>query len=385
MIEPHGGELVDRVVPDTHAENLQQTVKDGPHIHLDGSRYQEVINIATGRFSPITGFLSRNDFLKVVHDMTLEDGAVWPLPVILDVDAETATELSPSETAGLLAPDGELIGTIDIAEIYKYNGEETAKNVFGTTDRDHPGVANLYDRDDFLVGGPIKLFAEHRYNDHDLLPKESRVLFDHWNWETVVGFQTRNAPHRAHEYIQKSALEHTDGLLVQPKLGNKKEGDYQDDVILGAYEQLMEYYYTDQSIALSVFPSQMRYAGPREAVFDAIVRKNQGCSHFVIGHDHAGVGDYYEGLDAHRIFDEIADIGIQPLFYSYVFFCTHCDNMTSEKLCPHGERKHIYPRGSKIRRAIRNGDGESLSKKIIRPEVRTYVMSNDNPFVGENA
>lgn len=385
MIEPHGGELVDRVVSDAHTESLRRDVEDGPHIRLDGSRYQEIINIATGRFSPITGFLARNDFLKVVHDLTLEDGTVWPLPVILDVDAETATELSPSENAGLLDSDGELIGVIDITEIYKYNKGETAKNVFGTTDREHPGVANLYDRDDFLVGGPIKLFEEHRYNDHDLLPKESRVLFDHWDWETVVGFQTRNAPHRAHEYIQKSALEHTDGLLVQPKLGDKKEGDYQDDVILGAYEQLMEHYYTDRSVALSVFPSQMRYAGPREAVFDAIVRKNQGCTHFVIGHDHAGVGDYYDGLDAHRIFDEISDIGIRPLFYSYVFFCTHCDNMTSEKLCPHSEEKHIYPRGSKIRRLIRKGDDEGLSKKIIRPEVKEYIMTNDTPFVGENA
>lgn len=385
MIEPHGGELVDRVVSDAHTESLRRDVEDGPHIHLDSNRYQEVINIATGRFSPLTGFLARNDFLKVVNDLTLEDGTVWPLPVILDVDAETATDLSPSEKAGLLDPDGDLIGVIDLAEIYKFNKDETAENVFGTADRDHPGVANLYHRDEFLVGGPIKLFANHRYNDHDLHPKESRVLFDHWGWETVVGFQTRNAPHRAHEYIQKSALEHTDGLLVQPKLGDKKEGDYRDDVILGAYEQLKEHYYTERSIALSVFPSQMRYAGPREAVFDAIVRKNQGCTHFVIGHDHAGVGDYYDGLDAHVIFDEIADIGIQPLFYGYVFFCWRCDNMTSEKLCPHDEEEHVYPRGSKIRRAIRDGNAESLSEKIIRPEVKEHIMSHDAPFVGEEA
>jgi sulfate adenylyltransferase len=147
----------------------------------------------------------------------------------------------------------------------------------------------------------------------------------------------------------------------------------------------MEHYYTDRSVALSVFPSQMRYAGPREAVFDAIVRKNQGCSHFVIGHDHAGVGDYYDGLDAHRIFDEIADIGIQPLFYGYVYFCRHCDNMTSEKLCPHGEDEHVYPRGSKIRRAIRDGDGDDLSIKIIRPEVKEFIMDSEEPFVGEDA
>jgi len=385
MIEPHGGELVDRVVSETHADTLREDVADGSRIRLGPSRYQEVINVATGRFSPLSGFLARNDFLKVVHDMTLEDGTVWPLPVVLDVDAAAATDLSPAEKAGLESPTGDLIGAIEIAEVYKYNEEETAASVFGTTDRDHPGVANLYDRDEFLVGGPIKLFEEHRYNDHDLLPKESRVLFDHWDWETVVGFQTRNAPHRAHEYIQKSALEHTDGLLVQPKLGDKKAGDYIDDVILGAYERLMEHYYTERSVALSVFPSQMRYAGPREAVFDAIVRKNQGCSHFVIGHDHAGVGDYYDGLDAHRIFDEIADIGIQPLFYGYVFFCRHCDNMTSEKLCPHGEDEHVYPRGSKIRRAIRDGDGDDLSIKIIRPEVKEFIMDSDEPFVEADA
>lgn len=383
MIEPHGGSLVDRVVTESHAENLREAVEDGPHIQLDDKRYQEAINIATGRFSPVKGFLGQNDFLKVVQDMTLEDGTVWPIPIILDVDAEKANDLSPSEKAGLLDPEGDLIGTIDVTEIYRFNKEDTAAGVFGTTETEHPGVANLYALDEFLVGGELKLFEEYRYNDHDLLPKESRVLFDNWGWETVVGFQTRNAPHRAHEYIQKSALEHTDGILVQPKLGDKKEGDYRDEVILGAYERLIENYYTDKVIALSVFPSQMRYAGPREALYDAIVRKNQGCTHFVVGHDHAGVGDYYDGLDAHRIFDEVSNIGIQPLFYTYVFYCTHCDNMTSEKICPHGDDERIYPRGSKIRRFLRAGNEEGLSKKIIRPELKEYLLNTDDPFIGD--
>jgi sulfate adenylyltransferase len=379
MIEPHGGDLVDRVLDDHRAKRIADEVADVPGIELDRSQYQDAINIATGRFSPLTGFLTQNDFLKVVHDMMLEDGTVWPLPIVLDVDAGKAGELTPSKRAGLYGPDGELVGAIDIDEIYKYNTKKTAKQVFGTTDTDHPGVANYAARNDFLVGGDILLFDSHRYNEHDLYPVESRVLFEKWGWDTVVGFQTRNAPHRAHEYIQKSALEHVDGLFIQPKLGEKKIGDYRDEVIYGAYRRLIDNYYRTKSVVLSVFPSKMRYAGPREAVFDALVRKNHGCSHFVIGHDHAGVKDFYDGFDAHGIFDDIGDIGVSPLFYGYAFYCTRCDGMTSEKLCPHGDDDHVLPRGSKIRRLIR--EGKDPSEKIIRPEVKEFVMGRETPFV----
>jgi sulfate adenylyltransferase len=382
MIEPHGGYLVDRVVEEKHAESVKESLSDRPSIRLDYGSYQDAINISSGRYSPLTGFLSRNDLLKVANDMTLEDGTVWPLPITLDIDSDLASELEPDRKAGLESPEGELIGFIDVDEVYRQNKEEIAQSIFGTEDRSHPGVESYLEMEDFLVGGSIKLFDEHRYNQRDLLPQESRVLFESKGWDTVVGFQTRNAPHRAHEYIQKSALEHVDGILIQPKLGDKKEGDYRDEVIIGGYDRLINDYYPDDLAVLSVFPSVMRYAGPREAVFDSIIRKNQGCTHFVIGRDHAGVGDFYGGFDAHHIFDEISDIGVEPLFFNYSFYCEMCDGMTSEKVCPHGDDSRIYPSGSKIREMIRSD--EEPSEKIMRPEVANFIIETDEPFVGGN-
>ncbi len=381
MIEPHGGDLVDRVANPSHTDRLRTNLNEAPTIRLDRAQLQDVINIANGRFSPLTGFMSRNDFRKVVHDMTLEDGTRWSLPITLDVDAEKAGALTPGEMVGLESPDGTLVAALDINDVYKYNHEETAEMIYGTTDRQHPGVRNHLEAGDFLIGGDVRAFDEFRYNDHDLLPKETRVLFNDLGWETVVGFQTRNAPHRAHEYIQKSALEHTDGLLIQPKLGYKKPGDYEDDVILQAYRRLVEHYYVDDSAVLSAFPSQMRYAGPREAIFDAIVRKNQGCTHFVVGRDHAGVKDYYDGFDAHRIFDDINDIGIEPLFYSYSFYCRECDGMVSEKICPHATDQQVHPSGTRIRELIESG--EKPSEKMMRPEVSDYLLESESPFVGQ--
>lgn len=383
MIEPHGGTLVDRVVSDPYAEQLRDDLASEPKIDLTVSQYQDLVNIATGRFSPIEGFLTRNDFLKVVHDMTLEDGTIWPLPITLDVSAGFVASLIPGNKAGLREPNGQLVGAIEIEEVYKHNATETVEHIFGTTDQSHPGVDRYMTQEDFFIGGPVYLFEQHRYNGRDLLPRESRVLFDHRDWETVAGFQTRNAPHRAHEYIQKSALEPVDGLLIQPKLGDKKEHDYRDKTILGAYETLIEQYYNAEVVALSVFPSKMRYAGPREAVFDALVRKNQGCSHFVVGRDHAGVGDYYGEFDAQRIFDQIGDTGIEPVFYDYSFYCYTCDGMTSENICPHNKSEQVHPSGSKIRSLIQSD--ETPSEKMMRPEVASYIMDQEKPFVTATA
>lgn len=380
MIEPHGGHLVNRLAdPDNHSEWIDEGAEASPSIHLDNRLFQDVLNIATGRFSPLQGFMNRDDFLKVAEDMTLEDGTVWPLPIVLDVDSEKAAALSPGKRVALYDPNGELIGFLSVDEVYKYNKEETARQVFGTDDRDHPGVGNFCRQEDFLVGGTVTVFEGFRYNSHDLRPAESRVLFREYGWDTVVGFQTRNAPHRGHEYIQKTALEQTDGMLVQPKLGEKKAGDYQDDVIIGGYEELIEHYYPDNQVVLSVFPSRMRYAGPREAVFDAIVRKNQGCTHFIIGRDHAGVGDYYDGTASHTIFEQIGDIGIEPMLFYHAFYCNSCDGMCSRKICPHGDGERVYPSGTIIREQIQNG--ESTSQKMIRPEVASYIKDADDSFV----
>ena len=379
MIEPHGGHLVDRTVDRRNYEEWLEGADGRPTIALDGQQFQDVLNVSNGRYSPLEGFMNRDDFLKVVNDMTLEDGTVWPLPVVLPVDAATAAELSPGERVPLESPEGSIVGFLDVEEVYKFNARETARSVFGVDDPDHPGVANYLALEDFLVGGPVSVFGEVRYNDHDLQPVESRVLFRQFGWDTVVGFQTRNAPHRGHEYIQKIALEQVDGLLIQPKLGEKKVGDYRDDVILATYERLVEGYYPDGEVCLSVFPSRMRYAGPREAVFDALVRKNQGCTHFIIGRDHAGVGDYYDPVAAHDVFAEIADIGIEPMLFEHAFYCHRCDGMGSRRTCPHGDDSRIYPSGSRIRDLL--CENESPSEKMMRPEIARFIIEDGTPFV----
>lgn len=379
MIGPHGGNLVNRIATEEHAEQLEAEMSDQPTIQLTHSQFQDMINIITGRFSPLKGFMSQSDFLKVTHDMTLEDGTAWSLPVTLDIDATRAERLVPGERVGLEAPDESLIGLIEVTDVYKYNKQEAARCIYKTTDTNHPGVAKLYHAGEFLVGGDILSFNKNRYNEFDLFPAETRVLIGQNDWETVVGFQTRNAPHRAHEYIQKSALEHTDGLLVQPKLGYKKKRDYTDGAIMGAYKELIKYYYDSAMVALSVFPSQMRYAGPREAVFDAIVRKNQGCTHFVVGRDHAGVGDYYDGFEAHDIFDDVQDLGIKPLFYTHSFYCKRCDGMSSKKLCPHERSVQTHPSGTQIREML--ADNVQPPSKMMRPEVSSYLMETEPLFI----
>lgn len=382
MIEPHGGRLVDRVVGEKHGSQLAEELTGRPSIELSHSQFQEAVNIANGRFSPLTGFMARNDFLKVTYDMTLEDGTVWSLPITLDVGQEMASELVPGELATLVNPGGSEIGAIEVKEVYKYNPEETAEAIFGTKESDHPGVENHLQNQEFFVGGDIMMFERFRHNEFDLLPAETRVLFGQQGWDRVIGFQTRNAPHRAHEYLQKTGLEQADGLLVQPKLGDKKPGDYRDDVILRAYRTLIEEYYVKDRVALSVFPSKMRYAGPREAIFDAIVRKNQGCTHFVVGRDHAGVEDYYDGFDAHRVFEDVGNIGIEPVFYSYSFYCERCDGMTSEKVCPHDDESRVYPSGTRIREMIQAGN--EPSKKMMREEVAREIIATESPFVPED-
>jgi len=383
MIRPHGGRLVNRVVDKEHAEQIRDEIVKNPLLDLNEGLYQDLINIANGRYSPIEGFMDKSDLLKVVKDMTLEDGTTWPLPIILDVSPDLASRVTLDEWVGLRGPDGKTVGAIKPREVYECDKERAAAGVFGTTNPDHPGVNRFNHREPFFIGGKVAVFDEIRYNDIDLLPKETRVLFEDHGWDTVVGFQTRNAPHRAHEYIQKSALEHVDGLLIQPKLGSKKRGDFTDETIIDAYETLIDEYYPNGCTSLTVFPSKMNYAGPREAVFDSIIRKNQGCSHFIVGRDHAGVGDYYDGYASQRIFDQIDHIGIEPMFYNYSFYCERCDGMTSEKLCPHDEDDQIHPSGTEIRELLK---AKTMpSEKMIRAEVAQSVMHRDRPFVTSTA
>jgi sulfate adenylyltransferase len=324
--------------------------------------------------------MDQNDFYKVVHDMTLETGVGWTLPIILDITGSAAQQLEPNERLGLETPAGEPVGYLVVDDIYRYNVDETAAALFGTTDRDHPGVQQLVARDPFLVGGDIYVFNDVSapVGKKCLTPSETRVLFDHLNWETVVGFQTRNAPHRGHEYIQKSALERVDGIFIHPKLGKKKIGDYTDEAILAGYDALVEEYYPEETVVTSPFPSRMLYAGPREAVFDAIVRKNHGCTHFIIGRDHAGVGDYYDDFAAQRLFSDLPGLDIDPMFFYYAFYCERCGEMASEKTCPH-EDARVEPSGTLIRDTLRNGDIPSA--KLMRSEVAKRINGMNGIFV----
>jgi len=381
MIPPHGNTLVDRFLDPGRSDQLKDEFDEFPEIQIDQNLYYDFLNIASGAYSPLTGFLSQKDFLKVVNDMTLESGEPWTLPIVLDVGTETANEVSPGDRVGLTGPDGEKVGLLDVDEIYRYNGEKAARQIFGTTDSDHPGVEMFLDKDPFFVGGEIKAFddADGMDQQHFLKPVESRVLFNHKEWDTVVGFQTRNVPHRAHEYLQKSALEQTDGLFIQPKIGDKKDGDYDNEAILSAYDTLVEHYYPEDAVVLAMFSSRMWYAGPREAVFDGIVRKNYGCTHFIIGRDHAGVGDYYGDFASQEIFDRVGAMGIDPLYYHYAFFCRRCDGVVSEKICPHESSDRVEPSGTKLREML--GDGELPDEKLMRLEVAEKILAMDNVFV----
>ncbi|KAB1192753.1 sulfate adenylyltransferase [Haloferax sp. MBLA0076] len=383
MIRPHGNGLVDRTVEQDRGEDLWDDIDGSTTVTLDKNLLFDFVNIAHGVYSPLRGFMSHNDFLKVVNDLTLESGVVWPLPVVLDIGTDLANEIKPGDRIGIRRPDGTPLGVMDTDSVYRYDKTSVCESLFGTTDQEHPGVRTIQNKDPFFVGGPIKAFSDAipRNGTHDITPKEARVLFNKRGFDTVVGFQTRNAPHRAHEYLQKSALEHVDGLFIQPKIGEKKPGDYTNEVIIQGYESLIENYYPTESVVLSMFKSRMMYAGPREAIFDSIVRKNYGCTHFIIGRDHAGVGNYYDDFAAQELFDAIGNIGIKPLYYHYAFYCTKCDGIVSEKVCPHDSDHHMEPSGTKLREML--SEGTQPPSELMRPEVAEKVLSLNKILVEE--
>ena len=382
MLPPHGGQLVDRK-PKTEQSRqvLMEKLQSLPELVIDQSTIKDLQNIADGSYSPLTGFMTENDFRKVVYDKTLEDGTVWTVPITLNVSRKRAKDLSAGQEIALSTEKGEKLALLELEEMYSCDKTEIAEELYGTVEREHPGVANFFDKGDIFLGGSIRLYTEgfRDFQEYYLRPVETRVLFKAKGWDTVVGFQTRNVPHRGHEHLQKSALEVVDGILIHPKIGRKKEGDWQDEVILKAYKELLGQYYLKDHAAMSIFPANMHYMGPREAVFDAIVRKNFGCTHFIVGRDHAGVGDYYGDFEAHQIFDKLADIDIHPLTFDYAYYCTKCGEMVTNKTCPHPMSDRVAPSGTKIRGLIR--DGTCPPEEIMRPEVAEVVLEEKNPFV----
>ena len=336
--------------------------------------------IANGGFAPLTGFQGSEDWRRVCEEMKLAtgDGAdqYWPIPITLPTDLDCG----PGDSIELSSDEGKALGTLQVEEVFDRDLEQEAEQVYLTTDKEHPGVAAIYEEGARCVAGPIESAAlpdhEDAFMRRYLTPAESRKAFADRGWKRVVAFQTRNPIHRAHEYITKAALEITDGLMIHPLIGKTKEGDIPAEVRMRCYEVLMDDYYPEDRVILNVFPSKMHYAGPREAILHAIARRNYGATHFIVGRDHAGVGDYYGTYDAQKIFDEVdLDLlGIQPLFFEHSFWCNRCEGMASGKTCPHDADEHVFLSGTKVREML--GNGELPPEEFSRPEVAQILIDS---------
>ena len=378
MIDPHGGALIDRVLSDDEATDLKARAPEMATLNLNEREASDLKMISIGAFSPLSGFMNREQYEGSVRDAHLPGGVPWTIPVTLSTDSATASGLREGDEIALLNGDGEPAGTLLLEEKFEYDRKLEAREVYRTEDEAHPGVANLYSQGDVLLGGSIRALAVEPaevYADSDRKPAETRRLFEEAGWETVVGFQTRNPIHRAHEYIMKCALELVDGLLVHPLVGETKAGDIGAEVRMRCYRALLKDYYPADRTLLSVLPAFMRYAGPREAIFHAIMRKNYGCSHFIVGRDHAGVGDYYGTYDAQHIFREFdpAALGITPMMFEHSFYCKSCGGMATAKTCPHPGEDHVFLSGTRVREML--VAGERPPAEFTRSEIADILIA----------
>jgi sulfate adenylyltransferase len=376
-ILPHGGVLIQRVAEGKPREDLEKAAPLLPVVQLNSREQSDLLMLATGAFSPLEGFLCQDDYRSVLDLKRLADGIPWTLPVTLATDRSSADRFDTGTDLALAGDDGLILGVLHLREKFAIDKEMEAEKVLRTTDGSHPGVQYLRECGEIYLGGPVTLLHRPPAGEGArflLDPKETRLLFKLRGWHSVVAFQTRNPIHRAHEYLLKCALESVDGLMVHPLVGQTKQDDIPADVRLECYETLLRHYFPPTRTIVAVFPAAMRYAGPREAIFHALVRKNYGCTHFIVGRDHAGVGKFYGPYDAHAIFHEFEpeEIGISPMFFDNAFYCQACGQMASTKTCPHGTDRHVSLSGTKLRDLLTRG--ETPPPELTRPEVAEVLI-----------
>ena len=376
LSRPHGGKLVNCMVEGAERERLLDLARSLASVTLPARQFSDIEQISVGAFSPLEGFMNQRDYRAVLDNQRLANGLPWTIPVTLPVTADQARTLRRADRVALTGEDGQVYALLDVEEIFPYDREAEARQVLLTTEDKHPGVQYLKSVGDHCLAGPIHLLRRPdrgQFANYLLDPKETRFLFEHRGWRTVVAFQTRNPVHRAHEYILKCALETVDGLLLHPLVGATRDEDVPAEVRLRCYLALMQTAYPASRTVLSVYPAAMRYAGPREAVFHAIARKNYGCTHFIVGRDHAGVGNYYGTYDAQRkFFDfEPGELGITPICFDHTFYCRKCGEMASEKTCRHAPEDRLILSGTKVREMLRQG--MDLPREYTRPEVAAIL------------
>ena len=377
LINPHGGNLINRVLTGSEREAAQEKAKRLEPVHLSERNAADIECIATGVYSPLTGFVSEENYYSIVNDIRLSNGLAWSIPITLQVSSEQAEKLQTGQEITLIHPNGSHIAIMTISDKYSPDQDQEAQKVYKTTDSAHPGVAAMKEAGPVYLGGDIAVMNDLPAGDfpaHSFTPHQTRAEFAKRGWNTVVAFQTRNPIHRAHEYLTKVSLEIVDGLFINPLVGTTKSDDIPADVRMRCYDVLMKDYYPNERVALGTYPAAMRYAGPREAILHAISRQNYGCTHFIVGRDHAGVGDYYGTYEAQEIFEgfNTDELAITPLKFEHSFYCNKCGSMGSPKTCPHGKENHVFLSGTKVRQML--SEGTRPPAEFSRPEVADILV-----------